>query len=318
MKRSILFVPVLLISMVGLAACGSEPEASTDNGSLFEFESSTGGSVSGHVKVQLPEGLESALNMDGTSVPVKSVTISARDVKSTSLCAIDGKIEFNEGGEKVASTPTKTPVTEEEAEEIFLKNANFALGDYGIIGELRSYVENLIDQGELTEADLEALETNPYDLYVSKLKGKESWLDEMAETTVEGYTTSVDEMLAENKRLEAMTGVGWVARFASISMGGDYGEEVFPMSKFNADAPEKGVYMDSTSEFIQVLDCAVSPVADGAGNFTFHDSVFDKKDGYGEVATFNFGVMKDGTVTIPSAKVTGYVRDSSGTWIKGK
>ncbi|WP_455952090.1 hypothetical protein [Arcanobacterium haemolyticum] len=318
MKRSMYVIPVLLFSMVGLSACGGEQEASTNDGSLFEFASITGGSVNGKVQVQLPKGLTKALDMDGVKVPVKSVTLSAHEVKSTSLCAVDGAISYNDGGEKVASTPTKKPVTREEAEKIFLDKANFAMGDYGIIGKLWQGAQELVEKGELSEADLKLLETKPYELYMSKLKGKVPGVDDMASKFVSAETPSVEEMLKANTVLEKMSDANWVSRFVNLNMNFEYGEEILPMDKFNADAPKEGLYMDSTTKFIQVLPCVASPVEKSNGRFLFNDDTYDEKNGYGEIATFHFGVMKDGTITIPESKVKNYKQDTSGNWIKAK
>ena len=91
------------------------------------------------------------------------------------------------------------------------------------------------------------------------------------------------------------------------------------MSQFDSDNPEKGVYMDSPDSFVKVLPCATSAdelAATRIGGFEFQrvDSKNDSKSS--RFAYMTFGVMKDGTVTIPDVNVYGYTRDSVGSWVQ--
>ncbi|MDO4243757.1 MAG: hypothetical protein Q4C85_08400 [Actinomyces sp.] len=241
---------LLLVGALALAGCGSG--ASSGSGSapasdraVFDFASAPDSAPGGEVTVQLPDGLVEALKIDGVTVPVKSVTLRSQEVTSTSLCAVEGHVEFNEGGEAVVTKPVppKTNINEKTGEVIPEE------GDRSIMGS-----------------------------------------------------------------------ANWAARYYGVATDAPYGSEILPMSQFDANKPEEGVYMDSPDSFVEVLPCATS-VDDLATTritgFDFQRIDSKSESGSDRFAYVTVGVMRDGTITIPQAGVDGYARDSSGSWVQG-
>lgn len=247
-----LFLPSLLVvgalALAGCSASGTSSgtgSASTGDRVVFEFTSTPDSAPGGEVTVQFPDGLTEALEIDGVTVPVKSVTLRSHEVKSTSLCAVEGHVEFNEGGEAVVTKPVP-PKT----------NINEKTG----------------------------------------------------------------EAMPEEGDRSSMGPAHWAARYYGVATDAPYGSEILPMSKFDADKPEEGVYMDSPDSFVEVLPCATSVDDLATTRITGFDfqKVDSKSDsGSGRFAYVTFGVMRDGTITIPQAGVDGYARDSSGSWVQG-
>lgn len=256
-SRALSLSSLLLVGVLSLAGCagsaapsGSDAAASdgasaTNERVTFEFGSTPDAAPGGEVTVQFPEGLNQAMEIDSVTVPVKSVTLRSQEVMSTSLCAVEGRVEFNEGGEAVATKPV--PPT----------------------------------------------------------------------TSINDKTG--EAMPEEGDRL-SMGPANWAARYYGVATDAPYGSEILPMSQFDADKPEEGVYMDSPDSFIEVLPCAKSADDLATSRITGFDfqRVDDKSEsGFDRFAFVTVGVMRDGTITIPSAKVFGYTRDGSGSWVQG-
>lgn len=256
-SRALSLSSLLLVGVLSLAGCagsaapsGSDAAASdgasaTNERVTFEFGSTPDAAPGGEVTVQFPEGLNQAMEIDSVTVPVKSVTLRSQEVMSTSLCAVEGRVEFNEGGEAVATkpVPSKTNINEKTG-----------------------------------------------------------------------------EAMPEEGDRSSMGPAHWAARYYGVATDAPYGSEILPMSKFDADKPEEGVYMDSPDSFVEVLPCAKSADDSATSRITGFDfqKVDSKSDsGSGRFAYVTFGVMRDGTITIPQAGVDGYARDSSGSWVQG-
>lgn len=77
--------------------------------------------------------------------------------------------------------------------------------------------------------------------------------------------------------------------------------------------------MDSADSFVEVLPCTKSTdnlsttVVEG---FEFQKVDSESDSGSSRFAYVTFGVMRDGTITLPDAKVYGYDRDSTGSWVQ--
>lgn len=256
-SRALSLSSLLLVGALSLAGCagsaapsGSDAAASdgasaTNERVVFEFASTPDSAPGGEVTVQFPDGLTEALEIDNVTVPVKSVTLRSQEIKSTNLCAVEGHVEFNEGGEAVVTKPVppKTNINEKTGEAI-----------------------------------------------------------------------------PEEGDRSSMGPAHWAARFYGVAMDAPYGSEILPMSQFDADKPEEGVYMDSPDSFVEVLPCATSVDDLATSRITGFDfqRVDDKSEsGFDRFAFVTVGVMRDGTITIPSAKVFGYTRDGSGSWVQG-
>lgn len=247
-----LFLPSLLVvgalALAGCSASGTSSgtgSASTGDRVVFEFASTPDSAPGGEVTVQFPDGLTEALEIDNVTVPVKSVTLRSQEVTSTSLCAVEGHVEFNEGGEAVVTKPVP-PKT----------NINEKTG----------------------------------------------------------------EAMPEEGDRSSMGPAHWAARYYGVATDAPYGSEILPMSQFDANKPEEGVYMDSPDSFVEVLPCATSVDDLATTRITGFDfqRIDSKSDsGSGRFAYVTFGVMRDGTITIPQAGVDGYARDSSGSWVQG-
>lgn len=250
-SRTFFLPSLLVVGALALAGCsasgtssGSGAAPASDH-SVFEFGSTPDAAPGGEVIVQFPDGLTEALEIDNVTVPVKSVTLRSQEVKSTSLCAVEGHVEFNEGGEAVVTKPVP-PKT----------NINEKTG----------------------------------------------------------------EAMPEEGDRSSMGPAHWAARYYGVATDAPYGSEILPMSKFDAGKPEEGVYMDSPDSFVEVLPCAKSADDSATSRITGFDfqKVDSKSDsGSGRFAYVTFGVMRDGTITIPQAGVDGYARDSSGSWVQG-
>lgn len=136
-------------------------------------------------------------------------------------------------------------------------------------------------------------------------------------------TTSINEktgeVIPEEGDRSSMGPANWAARYYGVAMDAPYGSEILPMSQFDANKPEKGVYMDSPDSFIEVLPCATS-VDDRATTritgFEFQKVDSESDSGSSDFAHVIFGVMRDGTITIPSASVDGYTQDGGGNWVQ--
>lgn len=254
-SRALSLPSLLVVGALALAGCGSDSSsgsgsASASDRSVFEFASTPDSAPGGEVTVQFPDGLTEAMSIDSVTVPVKSVMLRSQEIKSTSLCAVKGQVEFNEGGEEVATKPVppKTNINEKTGEVIPEE------GDRSIMGS-----------------------------------------------------------------------ANWAARYYGVMMlpqgatSTPYGGEILPMSQFDASKPEKGVYMDSPDSFVEVLPCAKSADDNGSGvkeSFGFQKIDSESESGSSDFAFVTFSVMRDGTILIPSAKVDGYTRDSSGSWVQ--
>ena len=143
-----LFLPSLLVvgalALAGCSASGTSSgtgSASTGDRVVFEFASTPDSAPGGEVTVQFPDGLTEALEIDNVTVPVKSVTLRSQEVTSTSLCAVEGHVEFNEGGEAVVTKPVppKTNINEktgeampEEGDRLSMGPAHWAARYYGV------------------------------------------------------------------------------------------------------------------------------------------------------------------------------------------
>lgn len=256
-RSRVLFLPsVLAVGALVLSGCSGSGTSSASgpdsasNRTVFEFGSTPDAAPGGEVTVQFPDGLTQALESDGVTVPVKSVTLRSQEVKSTSLCAVEGHVEFNDGGEAIATAPIP-PTT------------------------------NIDDK--------------------------------------------TGEVIPENGDRASMTPANWAARYYGVMMlpkgatNTPYGSEILPMSQFDSDNPEEGVYMDSPDSFVEVLPCAKSADDNGSGvKESFGFQKVDNKSNLGssDFAHVVFDVMRDGTITIPDADVHGYNRDSGGSWVQ--
>ncbi|WP_160159447.1 hypothetical protein [Actinomyces culturomici] len=255
-SRTLSLSSLLLVGALALAGCaGSASSSGTDAAAsggasatnervVFEFASTPDSAPGGEVTVQFPDGLTEALEIDNVTVPVKSVTLRSQEVTSTSLCAVEGHVEFNEGGEAVVTKPVP-PKT----------NINEKTG----------------------------------------------------------------EAMPEEGDRSSMGPAHWAARYYGVAMDAPYGSEILPMSQFDANKPEEGVYMDSPDSFVEVLPCATSVDDNGSGvkeSFGFQRVDSESESGSSDFAFVTFSVMRDGTILIPSAKVNGYTRDGSGSWVQ--
>lgn len=330
-SRAIFLPSVLAACALALAGCGSATSSgagSTPTGDrvVFEFASTPDSAPGGQVTVQLPDGLVQALQIDGVTVPVKSVTLRSQEVTSTSLCAVEGSIEFNEGGEAIVTKPTRTADDVAGEKDPGIEELNLMLGD-----DVLAVVSDLEQSGELPKGAYEEAQKTPYEYYKANLQGEDPGLDAQVAEMEKNHMSSDSQVAAdkasEKEVLEGMTPANWEARYYGVmtrpegTASTPYGSEILPMSRFDASKPEKGVYMDSPDSFIEVLPCATS-VDDRSTTVVegFELQKVDSKSdsGSGPFAYVTIGVMKDGTITIPDANVDGYTRDSAGSWVQGK
>lgn len=87
-----------------------------------------------------------------------------------------------------------------------------------------------------------------------------------------------------------------------------------PAADLDSSAPKHGVYFsDDYQTLTYVENCAASPVDDG--NATFRFPMLDDKGKVETLAEVELSVMKSGTITVTSAEVSGFTRDSDGNWI---
>ena len=161
-----LFLPSLLVvGALALAGCssgtssGSGPAPASDR-SVFEFGSTPDSASGGEVTAQLPDGLVEARKIDGVTVPVRSVTLRSQEVTSTSLCAV----EFNEGGEAIATAPTRTADDIDGKKDPGIAVLNLKTGDL-VLG----MVSDLERSGELPKGAFEEAQKVPYGCYKANL-----------------------------------------------------------------------------------------------------------------------------------------------------
>ncbi|MFP7707550.1 hypothetical protein [Trueperella sp. LYQ141] len=113
----------------------------------------------------------------------------------------------------------------------------------------------------------------------------------------------------------------WVRQFLYPHL--DEGARFIPISQFNADNPEWGMYIDdSANEFIHVTKCNLSPADDDyyagfdfKGSAPLSDSSKESTKFPLRIAEVEFGSMKDGTIFIPESELSSYAQDSHGTWV---
>lgn len=87
--------------------------------------------------------------------------------------------------------------------------------------------------------------------------------------------------------------------------------------------PEDGAYFSADLKTVTlVTECAAAPSdvdrVDNRNNritFNTYDEARASRGGATELAFVAFNVMKDGTVTLVSPEVDGFIRDANGTWI---
>lgn len=295
-----------------------------DDRAVFEFASTPDSAPAGEVTVQLPDSLVEVLRIDGVTVPVRSVTLRSQEVTSTSLCAVEGSIEFNEGGEAVATAPTRTADDVDGEEDPGIADLNLMLEQ-----SVLAVVSDLVDSGELPKGAYEEAQKASYEYYKANIQGKDPGLDAQVSEMEEGTLSSDDDKASEKKGLKGMTPANWVARFYGVMMAGEgstlvitpYGSEALPMSQFDPNNPKKGVFMDSPESFVEVLPCTTA--ADDTrttviGGFHFRRVDSTSESGSSGLACIMYSVMKDGTLAIPDADVDGYVRDSAGSWVQDR
>lgn len=332
-SRALSLSSLLLVGALSLAGCagsaapsGSDAAASdgasaTNERVVFEFASTPDSAPGGEVTVQLPDGLVEALKIDGVTVPVRSVTLRSQEVTSTSLCAVEGHVEFNDGGEAIATAPTRTADDVDNGEDPGIADLNLMLEE-----PVLAVVSDLVSSGELPEGAYEEAQKAPYAYYKASLQGKDPGLDAQVAELEKGTLSSDADKASEKEGLEGMTPANWAARYYGVMMlpqgatSTPYGSEILPMSKFDPSKPQEGVYMDSPDSFIEVLPCAKSADDNGSGvkeSFGFQKIDSESESGSSDFAFVTFSVMRDGTILIPSAKVDGYTRDSSGSWVQG-
>lgn len=186
-------------------------------------------------------------------------------------------------------------------------------------------VSDLVESGELPEGAYAEAQKAPYKYYKAYLQGKNPGLDaQVAELEKETLSSDADKA-SEKDGLEKMTPTNWAARYYGVMMqpkdahSTPYDSEILPMSKFDPNKPEEGVYMDSPESFVEVLPCTTS-VNDLSttviGCFDFQRGDGTSESGSSRFAYAMYSVMKDGTVAIPDAEVNGYTQDSSGSWVQ--
>lgn len=322
---------LLLVGALALAGCDSG--ASSGSGSapasdraVFDFASTPDSAPGGEVTVQLPDGLVEALKIDGVTVPVRSVTLRSQEVTSTSLCAVEGHVEFNDGGEAIATAPTRTADDVDNGEDPGIADLNLMLEE-----PVLAVVSDLVSSGELPEGAYEEAQKAPYAYYKANLQGKDPGLDaqiaEMEKNDLSSDAEIAADKASEKERLDGMTPANWAARYYGVmmrpkgEMSTPYGSEILPASQFDANKPEEGVYMDSPDSFVEVLPCATSVDDNGSGvkeSFGFQRVDNESESGSSDFAFVTFSVMRDGTILIPSAKVNGYTRDGSGSWVQDR
>lgn len=322
-----LFLPsVLAAGALVLAGCsgsgtssGSGSAPASDR-AVFDFASTPDSAPGGEVTVQLPDSLVEALKIDGVTVPVKSVTLRSQEVTSTSLCAVEGHVEFNDGGEAIATAPTRTADDVDNEEDPGVEDLNLMLAE-----PVRAVVSDLVESGELPNSAYAEASKAPYEYYKANLQGKDPGLDTEVAELEKGTLSSDADKASEKDGLKKMTPTHWAARYYGVMMqpkdaqSTPYGSEILPMSKFDPSKPQEGVYMDSPESFVEVLPCTTS-VDDLSttviGGFDFQKVDSTSESGSSRFAYVMYSVMKDGTVAIPDAEVNGYTQDSSGSWVQ--
>lgn len=97
-----------------------------------------------------------------------------------------------------------------------------------------------------------------------------------------------------------MTPANWAARYYGVMIvpqgatSTSCGSEILPMSQFDADKPEKGVYMDSPDSFVEVLPCAKS--TDNLSTTVVEGFEFQKVDSESDSGSSRFAYVTSGVM----------------------
>lgn len=277
------FIPA--IAAVGAAAilltgCSGGSGSAAEDGApaqgTFEFQTPRYGSDSGELLIRLPKGLVDALGSSAEPLVTEAV-LTPRELDGAKYCAIDLAITYAGDGEVVLTKPTKTEDEWREDEESRLR-------DYAI-EPIADYINATGDMS-----------------YVFKERPSMEQIKQIVETGDPALLQDLPEAYEAYLAAEYQPKAVWSV-LSSAS----------PASELDEAAPEPGSYITSDNRLLTIVDsCAASPADDGGAAFTF--PVLEDGD-VETLATVKLSIMKSGTITVTSAEVDGFVRDTDGNWI---
>lgn len=310
-----------LLALTGCSQSGGTDGAGTPGSSaaVFEFQTPRYGSDSGELTINIPEGLVEAMGGDSSNLLVSSARVTPRKLEGATYCAID-VVPVYVDGTKVISAPS---ITKAQAEakakadtEVFL-----AAFEADSVDDAVRHIEEL-----MSKPDFDAYYGEGNWAAALNMASDSDWVGVLYEHAREGmepraaFEATISNINASFKKQaddasslsasamlgERLTGLSAASRTASVR----------PSSELDESSPEKGVYAAADgSSITYVQPCAVSPSEDSTSDaFRFPVETADEVK---PLATVELTVMKSGTLTITSAEINGFTRDTDGNWIAG-
>lgn len=312
-----------LLALTGCSQSGGTDGAGTPGSSaaVFEFQTPRYGSDSGELTVNIPEGLVEAMGDDSSNLLVSSARVTPRKLEGATYCAID-VVPVYVDGTKVISAPSITKA-QAEAKAKADTEGFLAAFDADSVDDAVRHIEEL-----MSKPDFDAYygEDNWAAALNMASDSDSDWVGVLYEHAREGmepraaFEATISDINASFKKQaddasslapsamlgERLTGLSAASKTASVR----------PSSELDESRPEEGVYAAADgSSITYVQPCAVSPSEDSpSGAFKFP---VETSDGVKPLASVELTVMKSGTLTITSAEINGFTRDTDGNWIAG-